>query len=186
MNPKRVTVFGGASPRPSEPAYLEAETLGRLLGGAGCTVLNGGYIGTMEAVSKGAAQSGGQVVGVTCVEIESWRKVAPNAYVHQEVRCATLAERLTVLVRDCDAAIALPGGIGTLAEILYMWNLLVIQAIPPKPLVLVGAGWQAVIEKFLAEMPGYTPAAQQEHVLFAADVAEAASLALRQGSAAQL
>ena len=54
-----VTIFGGANPIPSDPAYAEAELLGRLLAQAGHSVLTGGYIGTMEAASKGAAEAGG-------------------------------------------------------------------------------------------------------------------------------
>ena len=74
----RITVFGGSKPRPSQPAYQEALLLGQLLGSQGYTVLTGGYIGTMEAVSRGAAESGGHVIGVTCDEIERWRPVAPG------------------------------------------------------------------------------------------------------------
>ena len=74
--PRFVTVFGGASP--TEPDYNAALRLGKLLGQAGCSVLTGGYIGTMEAVSRGAAESGGHVIGVTCEEIEAWRKVSPQ------------------------------------------------------------------------------------------------------------
>ena len=48
----RITVFGGSSPRAGEPAYQEALQLGSILGQARHTVLTGGYIGTMEAVSR--------------------------------------------------------------------------------------------------------------------------------------
>ncbi len=179
MRKKSIAVFGGSSPRPNEPAYLEAERLGQLLGQAGCTVLNGGYAGTMEAVSKGAAQAGGQVIGVTCAAIESWRGSKPNAYIQQEQRCETLGERLEFLINNCEAAIALPGGIGTLAEILFLWNHLVIQAVAPKPLVLVGPGWQTVIEAFHQSMEGYSPAAQWALVQFAPDVEAAARMVVQ-------
>jgi len=66
---------------PTEPDYAQALHLGKLLGQAGCTVLTGGYIGTMEAVSRGAAENGGHVIGVTCEEIETWRKVRVNRWV---------------------------------------------------------------------------------------------------------
>ena len=115
MESKRVTVFGGSTPRAGEPAYEEALQLGRLLGQKGCVVLTGGYIGTMEAVSRGAAENSGHVIGVTCDEIETWRQVGPNKWVQEELRFATLRERLYALIENCDAAIALPGGIGTLA-----------------------------------------------------------------------
>jgi hypothetical protein len=104
---KRVTVFGGSNP--GERDYEQALQLGRLLGLAGCTVLTGGYIGTMEAVSRGAAEGGGHVVGVTCDEIEAWRPVRPNPWVQEEMRYPTLRQRLFALIENCDAAIALPG-----------------------------------------------------------------------------
>lgn len=167
---KRVAVFGGASPRPGELPYLEAEHLGKLLGRAGITVINGGYIGTMEAVSKGASLAGGHVIGVTCKEIENWRNVGVNPYVQEEIRCDTLLDRLNVLVHECDAAIALPGGVGTLAEILLLWNLLIIQAVPPKPLILVGEGWKAVLDAFFSHCDGYSPGNQQGFLSLVPDV----------------
>ena len=112
MNPKRITVFGGSQPRPGDPAYQEALRLGQLLGQAGYAVLTGGYIGTMEAVSRGASENGGHVIGVTCDEIESWRPVKPNPWVQEELRFPTLRQRLYALIDECHAALALPGGIG--------------------------------------------------------------------------
>ena len=138
----RISVFGGSSPKPQEPAYQEAYILGQLIGKAGHTVLTGGYIGTMEAVSRGAAEAGGHVIGVTCDEIESWRSVGPNPWVKEEIRIPTLRERVDKLISACDAAFALPGGVGTLVEIAVMWNMIQTQAITPRPLILIGQGWK--------------------------------------------
>jgi len=171
--PKHVTVFGGSAPKPDEPAYQAALRLGELLGAAGYTVLNGGYIGTMEAVSRGASQAGGHVIGVTCDEIEAWRPVAPNAYLSEEMRFPTVRSRLFALIENCDGAIALPGGAGTLAEIAMMWNQLQTAAISPRPLVLVGAGWQRTFAEMFATMPDYVPAEHRAYLSFAPDVAAA-------------
>jgi len=130
----KVTVFGGSSPKEGDLAYANALTLGKMLAQRGCTVITGGYIGTMEAVSKGARLAGGEVIGITCDEIESWRPVSPNEYLTQENRYKTLKERLYALIETPDILIALPGGIGTLAEISLSWSQLQIQAIPSKPL----------------------------------------------------
>jgi uncharacterized protein (TIGR00730 family) len=151
----RVTVFGGSKPRPNEPAYEQAYQLGKLLGTAGYAVLTGGYIGTMEAVSLGVAETGGHVIGVTCDEIEAWRPVTPNPWVMQENRFPTLNQRLNALIQDCEAAIALPGGIGTLAEIAVMWSQLQTGASKPKPLILVGLGWQATLDAFYQTLGDY-------------------------------
>lgn len=170
-----IAVYGGSQPEPGSRAYQEAYELGRLLGLAGHTVLTGGYIGTMEAVSWGAAEAGAHVVGVTCDEIERWRQVKPNAWVQEEHRFSSLNERLEELVRACDAAIALPGGPGTLTEIALNWNLMIVAAMPPKPLILVGPGWKSVFQAMFKALGDTTPVNQRHLLQFVPDVETAVS-----------
>jgi uncharacterized protein (TIGR00725 family) len=176
-----ITIFGGSQPQPGSPAYAEAYELGKLLAQAGHIVLTGGYIGTMEAVSEGANEAGGHVIGVTCNEIEHWRPVRVNAWVKEEWARETLMERLQALIRECDVAIALPGGPGTLTEIALTWNLIIIGAMPVKPLILIGAGWKSVFDCFFDEFYTYMPANQRELILFAQDIKTAIEL-LRQSN----
>jgi hypothetical protein len=171
-----VTVFGGAQPRQGQPTYEAAIRLGKLLGDAGHTVLTGGYLGTMEAVSRGAAEAGAHVIGVTCEEIEAWRPVRANAWVKEEKRVATLRERIYTLIDLCDAAIALPGGPGTLAEIAVMWNHLLTRAIHPRALILVGFGWQATFNQFIESHDEYIPLEQRHWLRFAPDVETAVGM----------
>ena len=171
-----ITVFGGSHPQPGSSAYAEAYELGKLLGQAGHTILTGGYIGTMEAVSRGANEAGGHVIGVTCEDIERWRDVKHNAWVQEERRFATLQERLNELVLACDAAIALPGGPGTLTEIALTWNLMVVASIPSKPLILTGAGWKSVMESFYNSFEAYIPPNQRALLQFAADIQSAVNM----------
>ena len=169
----RVTVFGGSEPRPGDPAYQEAFRLGQLLGLKGWTVLTGGYIGTMEAVSRGAAEAGGHVIGVTCDEIEAWRPVRPNAWVQDEIRFPSLRQRLNALIDQCEAAIALPGGVGTLAEVAMMWSNLQTGVITPRRLILVGPGWRSVIDQFVTVLGGYVLPQHRQLITFASDVESA-------------
>jgi len=157
-----ITVFGGSSPKPGEAAYQDAYHLGRYLGENGFIVLTGGYIGTMEAVSRGVVEAGGHTIGVTCDEIERWRPSGPNQYVAEERRFEHLQDRLNELIKVCDAAIALPGGIGTLTEIMLMWTLMSIRAIERKPLLLVGSAWQETMDKFHTAQRTYFPKNQME------------------------
>jgi len=166
----KITVFGGSAPKPGETAYQEAFQLGQLIGQDGHTILTGGYIGTMEAASRGCGEAGGHVIGVTCVEIESWRQVKPNQWVQEEIRRETLKERLFTLIEECDAAIALPGGAGTLAEIALMWNQMQIQAIPVRPMVLVGIGWQLAFQKMFSELDSYFTPDHRKLLIFSPDV----------------
>jgi len=165
-----ITVFGGAQPKEGSSAYEEARELGRLLAGRGHAVLTGGYMGTMEAVSRGACEAGGHVIGVTCSDIEDWRGTKPNQWVKEERRNKSLMDRLQGLIEGCDAAIALPGGAGTLAEISLMWNLMIVESLPPRPLTLIGSGWQSTFDQFFNEFDSYMPIRQRELLYFAEDV----------------
>jgi len=87
----------------------------------------------MEAVSRGAAEAGGTVIGVTCAAFSSR---APNPYLTQAIETRDLLERIATLLRIADAYIVLDGNIGTLAEFFLSWNLLVTGW--SKPLLIVG------------------------------------------------
>jgi uncharacterized protein (TIGR00730 family) len=165
----KITVFGGSNPRPGDPAYEQAYMLGKSIGISSNTVLTGGYMGTMEAISKGVKEAGGHTIGVTCTEIERWRKAKANPYVLEEWHVETLIERLNKLIETCDVAIAMPGGVGTLAEIAVMWNRLIIGNIGPKPLLLVGKGWHGTISGFHEHLGLYTSAHDRSLLTFVDD-----------------
>lgn len=177
----RVTVFGGSKPAPGSPAYQQALDLGARLGSRGYTVLTGGYIGTMEAVSRGASESGGHVIGVTCDQIESWRPVGPNPWVAEELRFATLRERLFALIDNCQAAFALPGGIGTLAEIATMWAEVQVREAARKPLICIGEGWEATFRILINQLGAYIAEEDQGLIQFAADVPGAVDMLVDNG-----
>ena len=119
--------------------------------------MNGGYMGIMEAVSRGAAEADGRIIGVTCNEIEKWRSIKPNKWISQEIRFETLQERLFYLVNNCNVAIAFPGGIGTITEIFLTWNMLAIGAIKDVPIWLVGYEWRPIIASFFKNMNAHIP-----------------------------
>ena len=166
----RISVFGGSQSREGDSAYADGIELGRLLAERGHIVLTGGYIGMMEAVSRGAREAGGHVIGVTCEDIETWRPIKANAWVMEEVRKKTLVERLHTLIHESDAALALPGGPGTLTEISLMWNLMSVESLHRRPLILIGDGWQSVFDQFFKGLDAYVPAHQREILRFAKDV----------------
>ncbi len=150
-----ISVFGGSHPRPGQPEYELAYELGRRLAEAGLTVATGGYIGTMSAVSQGAADCAANsgVIGVTCDEIEGWRPVRPNRWITREIRYRTLLERMAHLVAKNDGIIALSGSVGTLAEVALAWNQLLVNVIPPRPFILLGEQWRRILDVFLAYAP---------------------------------
>jgi uncharacterized protein (TIGR00730 family) len=145
MSPRRVTVFGSSRVVASDLEYQEAGRLGRLLAQAGYIVYTGGYAGTMEAVSRSVVESGGVAIGVT---VRPWAKrVQANPWNTREVVAPDLFARLHRLT-ESDAYVALPGGAGTLSEVALAWNLIQTGSIDPRPLVLVGPRWRALIDCF--------------------------------------
>lgn len=142
-----VSVFGGGSPQPGEPAYEQAYELGKQLAEAGYTVMTGGYSGTMEATSRGAKEAGGHVIGVT-VGLFERVGLSPNPYIDQIIQYDELSERLLHVVKRGDAAIALPGGVGTLSEVALMWSLLQTGEVPPRPFILVGEHWADLLQTY--------------------------------------
>jgi uncharacterized protein (TIGR00730 family) len=148
-----VTVFGSSQPRPGSVAYERARTLGRLLARTGFDVVNGGYSGTMQAVSQGATELGGKAVGITCALFDGQRP-GGNAYLTLEHHTPDLLARLRQLVAHGQAFAVLGGGVGTLLELLLVWNLSAISTPigvrpagiePNKPCILVGTHWRRVL-----------------------------------------
>ncbi|GAB4274270.1 MAG: hypothetical protein Kow0080_22470 [Candidatus Promineifilaceae bacterium] len=149
MNNRRViSVFGSSAPQPGSPVYAMAYRVGHLLAEAGFVVATGGYSGTMTAVSQGAAEAGGHVIGVTSAQIEQFRPLGPNQWVKEEIKYQTLRDRLIHLVTQNDGMITLPGGIGTLSEMTLAWSFLQVGEISVRPLVLLGSKWKASLDAF--------------------------------------
>ena len=53
---------------------------------------------------------------------------------------------------------------------------MIIEAIPEKPLILIGEGWQAVVAEFWRRLGDYTPESQRRYVRFAPNAAAAAKM----------
>jgi len=165
MTQRIISVFGSSAPQPGSVAFEEAQVVGRLLAEAGFVVATGGYSGTMTAVSQGAAEVDGHVIGVTCNQIERFRPLGPNQWVKEEIRYETLRERLLHLVTKSDGIIVLPGGIGTLSEMTLAWSFLQVGEVTAQPLVLLGPLWQQTIHAFYS--PDYVREKDMRLLLFA-------------------
>jgi len=144
MSEKIITIFGTGSAKPNDEAYTLAYKVGKLLAEAGFTIANGGYGGTMLAAAKGAAEAGGQIVGVTC---SAFKGSKANEYVSREIITDSLDERLDTLMKLGQAYVVLPGGTGTLLELAKAWELKnkgFLNA--DKPIILVGGFWQPLLD----------------------------------------
>lgn len=141
---KLISVFGGSQCGADSPEFRDALVLGRLLAGAGFTVVCGGYSGVMEAVSRGAREAGGEVIGVTL----AFRQKPGNPFLSRTEPAPTLLDRLRGLIERSSGFVALRGGMGTVAEVSLVWNHFLLKLIPPRPLVLLGDCWPPVVESW--------------------------------------
>ncbi len=142
-----ISVFGSSKTEPLEPEWIQAERLGRFLAEAGFGVATGGYDGTMKAVSKGAHEAGAPVIGISAPNVFPKRR-GVNEFVAKEIAAEHLLERIHQLTSKSLAAIALPGSIGTLTELIIAWNLAFLAPLNngvAKPLVTVGGVWRKII-----------------------------------------
>jgi uncharacterized protein (TIGR00730 family) len=143
-----IAVYGSSAARRGDEVYAAGLAMGRLLGESGFDVMTGGYKGVMEAVSRGARAGKAHVVGITMARFED----RVNRYVMDEIHTANFYERFGWLVDRADGYVAMPGGIGTLAEVSFAWQELLLEIVPPRPLVLVGTRWRALYDSFIGNL----------------------------------
>jgi uncharacterized protein (TIGR00725 family) len=129
MRSRLVSVIGGSACTAAESAL--AEEVGRRLAQAGVGVVCGGRGGVMEAVCRGAWQSGGLTVGI----LPGQSPAEGNDYLTVALPSGMGEARNVMVVRAREAVIAIGGGLGTLSEIAYALRL-------EKTVVAVGS-WQA-------------------------------------------
>jgi len=139
---KIVTIFGGSKCAEGFPEYEQARKVGQILAEQGFTICTGGYLGVMEAASRGARERGGRVLGIVMNQF----KAEPNRFLTDKVATNHFYDRLQGLIQRSVGFIALKGGMGTVTEISLVWNKLMTGVIDPRPLVLLGDCWKPVVK----------------------------------------
>jgi uncharacterized protein (TIGR00730 family) len=143
----RVTIFGSARVAADHWVYGAVRDLARELTGMGCTIVTGGGPGLMQAANEGAAQaeSGGpgRSMGIR-VELPFEQDV--NPFVGSAFEHRTFFSRLHHFVLVSDAFVVVPGGIGTVLELMMIWQLLQVRHVDNVPLILVGKMWRGLLE----------------------------------------
>ena len=170
---KSVVVFGSSRSAPGSPNYVLARELGQALAGRGAEVRCGGYAGVMRGVAEGVRDAGGRVVGCTLEWLADSRE--PNEHLDEVVSAPDLAGRIDLLLEGTAAAIALPGGVGTLNEVLWLWTLLLHGKGGARKLILLGAPWLDLLQLLEQRFEVDPPIRGLVHL--AASIEEAADIA---------
>lgn len=178
---RKISVYGASSSR-IDAAYVEAaRELGRLMATRGWECVNGaGSEGLMRAVSDGALEAGGRVTGVIP------QFMIDNGWAYDRltatIATADMHERKSRMAAMADAFVALPGGCGTIEEVMevFTWRQLGLVA---KPIVLLSTGgyWEPLVElvRHCAEQ-GFMKLSHEQLWTVAATPAEAISAIERQ------
>lgn len=124
----------------------------------------------MEAVAEGAAATGGSPIGVTAHAVFPGRTGA-NPYITREIDAPSLSQRIATIVEMADAAVAMPGSIGTLAELVVAWNEAFVapfRGATSKPVLAVGETWRRLVDEVVR-----LAATDDQFVTCVADIDEA-------------
>jgi uncharacterized protein (TIGR00730 family) len=167
---KTVAVFCGSNHGASEDFAAGARVLGRTLGEAGITVVYGGTTkGLMGVVADAALAAGGRVHGVVTESLHQRGQSHPGLTRHEIT--PTLRIRKEHMIGLADARIALPGGIGTIEELMVVWSANQLAEID-KPLGLLNsAGFFTPFLAFIEHMVDtkFLPAAHRHSICVDAD-----------------
>jgi uncharacterized protein (TIGR00730 family) len=144
-----VTVFGSARFPESHPFYAVGREVGGALVRLGFTVMTGGGPGLMEAANRGAREAGGISVGCN---IELPAEQDANPYLDRWVVCRHFFVRKVLLFKYSYAFIALPGGFGTLDELMEALTLVQTGKIKNYPIVLMGTAYWRPFQEMLRTM----------------------------------
>jgi len=143
----RVTIFGSARVGPDHWVYAAVRDLAAELTRLGCDIVTGGGPGLMRAANEGArlADPSGerQSVGIR-VDLPFEQEV--NAFVGQAYEHGTFFTRLHHFALVSDAFVVVPGGIGTVLELMMVWQLLQVRKLHDTPLIVAGAMWADLVE----------------------------------------
>src|SRR5438067_11354133 len=142
----RVTISGSARAQPGTFVYEEVKRVAAALAALGCDIITGGGPGLMQAANEGAAAADApernRSVGIR-VDLPFEQEV--NPFVEQAFEHKTFFTRLHHFVLTSDAFVVAPGGIGTVLELMMVWQLLQVKHVHGTPLILVGKMWTELV-----------------------------------------
>lgn len=159
----RVTIFGSARAKPGTFAYEETKRVAAALAEMGCDIVTGGGPGLMQAANEGADSGGGERSQSMGIRVDLPFEQEVNSFVELAFEHRTFFTRLHHFVLASDAFVVAPGGIGTVLELMLIWQLLQVRHLQNTPLILVGKMWPGLVEWARTSMLGVeTPLASAE------------------------
>ena len=145
-----VSIFGSARTAPDSPYYQLTEKIARQLSDAGFSVISGGGPGIMEAANKGAFHGKSPSVGLN---IQLPHEQRSNGFQDISQSFRHFFARKYMFVRFADAYVVMPGGFGTLDELLEALTLIQTGKARKIPIILVHKPfWNGMVDWFRATL----------------------------------
>jgi len=146
----RVCIFGSARIQPDTPAWSDAFEVARMLSWEGIDILTGGGPGLMEAANRGA-KLGQQEKSTKSlsfgISIKLDTEPEPNKHIDINRHHQRFSSRLDEFMRLSHAVVCTPGGVGTLLELFFSWQLVQRRHLPVRPIILMGTEfWSGLID----------------------------------------
>ena len=143
----RVTIFGSARAQPGTFIYDEVKRVAAALAEMDCDIVTGGGPGLMQAANEGAKSAGARErhrsVGI---RVDLPFEQHANPFVEEAFTHKTFFTRLHHFVLTSDAFVVAPGGIGTVLELMMIWQLLQVRHLHETPLIVVGKMWAELVD----------------------------------------
>ena len=141
----RVAIFGSARTQPKTPEYKSVYNLAKELASRGADIVTGGGPGLMEAANAGAKEGSSQTKSFG-LRIDLPFENDFNSHLDIKFFHKKFSSRLDEFMRITNAVVVTPGGIGTLLELFFAWQLIQVGHMKKKPIILVGTMWEGLLQ----------------------------------------
>lgn len=147
----RIAIFGSARIEEGDQEYRDVFAIAKALAESGFDVVTGGGPGLMHAANSGHKSAGSGTHSIGLNILLPHEQVA-NQYLDIKHEFDRFSSRLDTFMSISDAVIVAPGGIGTLLELFYAWQLVQVEHICETPIILFGPMWKGLLDWFRAEV----------------------------------
>jgi uncharacterized protein (TIGR00730 family) len=141
----RVVIFGSARIKEGDPLYDDVYFLSRELALLGIDIVTGGGPGLMQAASAGHKSVKSDTLSIG-LNIKLPRRQPTSKFLDIKKEFDRFSSRLDTFMSLSDAVIVAPGGIGTLLELFYSWQLVQVHEVCETPIILYGDLWTPLVE----------------------------------------
>jgi uncharacterized protein (TIGR00730 family) len=174
IDPKhfRVAIFGSARLSKGDVRYKQVFSLAKMIALCGMDIVTGGGPGLMDAASRGhhagrkekkaskkncessSSSSSSSSKSAHSIGLTINLPMEQNDGYHLDIKkdFNRFSNRLDSFMELSNAVVVAPGGIGTLLELLYTWQLVQVKHICETPIILLGAHWQGLLDWIKKEM----------------------------------